>query len=69
MKILEQRTHFPSHVVSRAAYDRLVPGGSDSGFLHWMQIKKREFERLHPGRTKRSDENRMAFDRWLESLK
>ncbi|MDX9716311.1 MAG: hypothetical protein RBT67_02955 [Thauera sp.] len=69
MPILEKRTHLSPYVIRRAAYDRLVPGGSDSGFLHWMQIKKREFERLHPGRTKRSDENRMAFDRWLEGLK
>lgn len=69
MKIIAHRTRIPSDILRRAAYDRLVPGGSDSGFLHWMQIKKREFERLHPGRTKRSDENRMAFDRWLESLK
>jgi hypothetical protein len=67
--ILEARTHFPSHIVRRAAYDRLVPNGSDSGFLHWMQIKKREFERLHPQHVKRSDESRMAFDRWLEMLK
>lgn len=69
MKILEQRTHFPSHVVRRATYNRLVPGGSDSGFLHWVQIKRREFEALYPHRTKRSDENRMAFDRWIEGLK
>jgi len=55
--------------VRRAAYDRLVPGGSDSGFLHWMQIKKREFERLHPEHIKRSDESRRAFDRWLENMK
>jgi len=33
MKIIEQRTYLPSHVVRRAAYDRLVPQGSDSGYL------------------------------------
>ena len=49
MPILEKRTHLSPYVIRRAAYDRLVPGGSDSGFLHWMQIKKREFERLHRG--------------------
>ena len=28
MTVQEKRTHFPSHVVRRAAYDRLVPQGS-----------------------------------------
>lgn len=69
MTIQKHATDIPSSVNRRATYDRLVPNGSDSGFLHWMQIKKREFERLHPGRTKRSDENRRAFDQWLERLK
>ena len=69
MPILTKRTYLEPSVIRRAAYNRLVPNGSDSGFLHWMQIKKREFERLHPQHVKRSDESRMAFDRWLEGLK
>lgn len=67
--ILVKRTYLSPYVIRRAAYNRLVPGGSDSGFLHWVQIKRREFEALYPHRTKRSDENRMAFDRWIEGLK
>lgn len=55
MKIQEKRTYFPSHVVRRAAYDRLVPQGSDSGYLHWLQRQRDEFHRL--------------FDRWLENMK
>ncbi len=31
-----------------------------------MQIKKREFDAKFPQHRKRSDESRMAFDRWLE---
>lgn len=69
MSITAKITRLPSHLVRRAAYDRLVPGGSDSGFLRWMQIKRREFERLFPQHIKRSDESRMAFDRWIEGLK
>ena len=53
----EKRTHLPPHVIRRAAYDRLVPQGSDSGFMHWMQIKKREFEATFPQHRKRSDES------------
>lgn len=68
MPLQEKRTHLPPHVIRRAAYDRLVPQGSDSGFLSWMQIKKREFEAKFPQHRKRSDESRMAFDRWLEGL-
>lgn len=69
MPLQEKRTHLPPYVIRRAAYDRLVPQGSDSGFMHWMQIKKREFEAKFPQHKKRSDESRMAFDRWLEGLK
>lgn len=69
MPIQEKRTYLPPNVIRRAAYNRLVPNGSDSGYLHWVSIKKREFERLHPARAKSSDENRMAFDQWLERLK
>lgn len=67
MKILEQRTHFPSHVVRRAAYDRLVPQGSDSGYLHWLQRQRNEFQRLRPG--VKGDEFHRLFDRWLENMK
>lgn len=67
MKILEQRTHFPSHVVRRATYDRLVPGGSDSGYLHWLHMRKNEFHRMHPG--VKGDEFHRLFDRWLENMK
>lgn len=69
MPLQEKRTHLPPNVIRRAAYDRLVPQGSDSGFMHWMQIKKREFEAKFPQHRKRSDESRMAFDRWLEGLR
>ena len=67
MKILEQRTHFPSHVVRRAAYDRLVPLGSDSGYLHWLQQQRNEFARMRPGL--KGDEFNRLFDRHLENLK
>ena len=67
MKILEQRTHFPSHVVRRAAYDRLVPSGSDSGYLHWLQMRKNEFHRMHPG--VKGDKFHRLFDRHLENMK
>jgi hypothetical protein len=30
---------------------------------------RNEFARLNPQHVKRSDESRMAFDRWLERLK
>lgn len=67
MKILEQRTRVPSHVVRRATYDRLVPQGSDSGYLHWLQQQRNEFQRLRPG--VKGDEFHRLFDRWLESMK
>ena len=44
MPILKQRTHLSSDVVRRAAYDRLVPQGSDSGYLHWLQQRRNEFQ-------------------------
>ena len=67
MKILEQRTPFPSHVVRRAAYDRLVPQGSDSGYLHWLQRQCNEFQRMRPGL--KGDEFHRLFDRRLEGMK
>ena len=67
MPILKQRTRLSSHVVRRAAYDRLVPQGSDSGYLHWLQRQRNEFARLRPG--VKGDEFHRLFDRHLESLK
>jgi hypothetical protein len=67
MPILKQRTHLSSDVVRRAAYDRLVPQGSDSGFLHWLQRQRNEFARLRPGL--KGDEFHRLFDRWLENMK
>ena len=67
MTIAVQRTYLPSHVVHRAAYERLVPHGSDSGFLHWLQRQRNEFQRLRPG--VKGDEFHRLFDRWLENLK
>ena len=67
--IQARRTYLPSHVVRRATYDRLVPQGSDSGYLHWLQVRKNEFERLFPHHAKKGDEGRRAFDRWLEAMK
>lgn len=67
MPILKQRTHLSSDVVRRAAYDRLVPQGSDSGYLHWLQWQRNEFARLRPG--EKGDEFHRLFDRWLEGLK
>ena len=67
MPILKQRTHLSSDVVRRAAYDRLVPQGSDSGYLHWLQRKRNEFQRLRPG--VKGDEFHRLFDRWLGGLK
>ena len=67
MPILKQRTHLSSDVVRRAAYDRLVPQGSDSGFLHWLQRQRNEFHRMRPGL--KGDEFHRLFDRHLENLK
>ena len=67
MKILEQRTRVPSHVVRRATYDRLVPQGSDSGYLHWLQQRRNKFARLRPG--VKGDEFHRLFDLWLGGLK
>ena len=67
MPILKQRTHLSSDVVRRAAYDRLVPQGSDSGFLHWLQRQRNEFQRMRPGL--KGDEFHRLFDRHLENLK
>ena len=67
MPILKQRTHLSSDVVRRAAYDRLVPQGSDSGYLHWLQWQRNEFQRLRPG--VKGDEFHRLFDRWLEGMK
>ena len=64
--ILPQRTYLPSHVVRRAAYCRLVPGGPESGYLPWLQRQRNAFERLHP--KLKGDEFHRAFDRWLERL-
>jgi hypothetical protein len=51
--------------VRRAAYDRLVPQGSDSSYLHWLQRQRNEFARLRPG--VKGDEFHRLFDRWLEN--
>lgn len=67
MPILKQRTNLSSDVVRRAAYDRLVPQGSDSGFLHWLQQRRNEFQRMRPG--VKGDGFHRLFDRWLEAMK
>ena len=67
MTVQEKRTHFPSHVVRREAYDRLVPNGSDSGYLHWLQARRNEFQRMRPG--VKGDEFHRLFDRWMEGMK
>ena len=64
---IAQRTHLPSHIVRRATYNRLIPQGSDSGYLHWLQLKRREFQSLRPGL--KGDEFHRLFDRWLEGMK
>ena len=69
MTIQKHATDIPSSVNRRATYDRLVPNGSDSGYLHWLQIKQRQFEAAFPQHRKRGDESRRAFDSWLERLK
>ena len=67
MPILKQRTYLSSRVVRRSAYDRLVPQGSDSGYLHWLQRQRNEFQRMRPGL--KGDEFHRLFDRHLENLK
>ena len=67
MTIAQKRTYLPSNVIRRATYDRLVPNGSDSGYLHWLQRQRNEFARLRPG--VKGDQFHRAFDRWLEGLK
>ena len=57
----------PSNLVRRAAYDRLVLQGSDSGYLHWLQQRRNEFQRMRPG--VKGDEFHRLFDRWLEAMK
>ena len=47
--------------------DRLVPQGSDSGYLHWLQRQRNEFQRMRPG--VKGDEFHRLFDRWLERMK
>lgn len=64
--ILPQRTYLPSHVVRRAAYYRLVPGGPEGGYLPWLQRQRNAFARQWPGL--KGDEFHRAFDRWLERL-
>ncbi len=66
MPILKRRTTLSPYVIRRAAYDRIVPSGSDSGFLHWMSVQTREFAKRNPhlkGETFQS-----ALDCWLENL-
>ena len=67
MTIAPKRTHLPSNVIRRATYDRLVPQGSDSGYLHWLQRQRNEFQRMRPGL--KGDEFHRLFDRHLENLK
>lgn len=65
--IQRERTVFPSRVVRRAAYYRLVSGGPESGYLPWLQRQRNVFARLRPGL--KGDEFHRLFDRWLEGLK
>ena len=67
MTIAPKRTYLPSNVIRRATYDRLVPNGSDSGYLHWLQQRRNEFARLRPG--VKGEEFHRLFDRWLEGMK
>ena len=67
MTIQKHATEIPSSVNRRATYDRLVPNGSDSGYLHWLQARRNEFQRLRPG--VKGDEFHRLFDRHLENLK
>ena len=67
MTIQKHATEIPPSVNRRATYDRLVPNGSDSGYLHWLQRKRNEFQRLRPG--VKGDEFHRLFDRWLERMK
>ena len=67
MTIQKHATEIPSSVNRRATYDRLVPNGSDSGYLHWLQMRKNEFHKTHPG--VKGDEFHRLFDRNLEGMK
>ena len=67
MTIQKHATEIPSSVNRRATYDRLVPNGSDSGYLHWLQMRKNEFQRMRPG--VKGDEFHRLFDRHLENMK
>ena len=67
MTIQKRATEIPSSVNRRATYDRLVPNGSDSGYLHWLQMRKNEFQRMRPG--VKGDEFHRLFDRHLENMK
>lgn len=67
MTIQKHATEIPSSVNRRATYDRLVPNGSDSGYLHWLQMRKNEFHRTHTG--VKGDEFHRLFDRHLENMK
>ena len=67
MTVQRNATVLPPHITRKAAYDRLVPQGSDSGYLHWLQWQRNEFQRLRPG--VKGDEFHRLFDRRLEGMK
>ena len=66
MPIMTKRTYLDPSLLRRATYDRLVPGGSDSGFLHWMGVQTRAFARLNPHL--KGETFQRALDCWLENL-
>lgn len=60
------RTHMPSHVVRRAAFERLAQPGTD--YTTWLESQWVQFSRRR-GYRNRNGIAQTHFDRHLESLK
>lgn len=57
------KTQLPSHVIRRAAFDRLAPKGADYGA--WIERQFGEFMRRN-GYSRRNGTTHIEFDRHLE---
>ena len=68
MTVQRNATVLPPHITRKAAYDRRTDGHHLT-LSEWVEQKRRQFEAAHPEFRKRDGAGRVAFDRWLESLK
>lgn len=60
------RTRLPSHLIRRAAFDRLAQEGEDYG--RWLDRQWMQFSRRYGYRVRNGD-SQAHFDRHLESMK